>query len=115
MHRTSFHRGQIRERATQKVRSDGESRSRTLHGVGRELLARGQFDDRLLTPASEEGPHARKKDRHVSDQDSGHVTILREDTAECETDSEGETRIPSIVDRPAANTGKINHFGSDGY
>ncbi len=65
--------------------------------------------------SEKEGPHAHKKDRHVSDQDSGHVAILREDTVERETDSEGETRIPSIVDRPVADTGKINHSGSDEY
>ena len=78
-------------------------------------MAQGQFDDRLVTPASEEGPHARKKDRHISDQDSDHGVILREDTVECETNSEDETRISSIVDRPAAETGKTNYSGADGY
>ena len=92
-----------------------KSRSRTLHGIGRKLLAEGQLDDRLLTPASEEGPHGREKDRQISDQDSDHVAILREDALECETDSESETRISSIVDRPVVETKRFNDSGSDGY
>ncbi len=65
--------------------------------------------------ASEEGPHARKKDRHTSDQESEHVAILRDETVECETDSEGESRISSMVDRPVAETEKFNDSGLDGY
>lgn len=92
-----------------------KSRSRTLHGVGRELLAQGQLDERLLTPTAEEDPDARQKDRHIPDQDSDQVAILREETVECETDSEGATRISSVVDRPAADTEKLNDSGLDGY
>ena len=86
-----------------------------LHGVGRELLAEGQFNERPIRPTSEEGPPGCKQDRDMSDQDSDHGAILCEDTVGCETDSEGETRISSIVDRPIAETGKFNNSGSDGY
>ncbi len=85
------------------------------HGVGRELLAQGQLDEPLFTLTSEEGPRTRKQDRHISDKESDHVAILREDTVERETDSESGTRISSIVNRPVAETEKFNDSGSGGY
>jgi len=93
----------------------GQSRSGTLRGISRELLAQGELYERLLTLASEESPHARKKDRHISDQDLKHVAILREDTLERETDSDGQSRVSSPVDRPVSETGKLNRSGPDGY
>ena len=69
MTRTSFHRGQSRNSATQKARSSGVSfglRSRL--GVGCELLPQGQFDDCLLIAASEEGERRATEYSHEIEQ-----------------------------------------------
>jgi hypothetical protein len=42
------------------------------------------------------------------------LTILREESAQYETDSERATRVSSTVDRPISGTGKLNCSGADG-
>ncbi len=55
MTRAAVHCGQIGDRATQKARSRGLSRGRALVGVGGELLAQDQLNDRLFALAAEKG------------------------------------------------------------
>jgi len=114
--RQAFHRDHMRDRATQKARSRGLTRgSSTPVGVGGELLAQDQLDDRLLALAAEEGGEDSKDEQRVGEQDSGHAGILRKITAECEADSGSEPGISSIVDRAVAERSKFSHFGADGY
>jgi hypothetical protein len=51
----------------------------------------------------------------VDEKNSDHVAILREDSADRETDSEDETRIPSVVDRTIAERRKLNDSNEDRY
>ncbi len=47
-------------------------------GVAGELLAQGEFDDRLLVPTSKEGWNAAKEERHeVEQQQHGEVHSAR--------------------------------------
>ena len=85
-----------------------EAEARRLECVGRMLLAEGELDDRLLSPTAEEGGDGAKNDRCVDEKNSDHVAILREDSAERETDSEDEIRILSVVDRTIAEWRKLN-------
>ena len=107
---------------TVEVESAARSRSQAA-GVGpvRRVPARAGFAatqsqalGQLRWPA-EESTHARRQDRHISDQDSDHVATLRENTVECETDSESKTRVSSIVDRPVAEIEEFDYSGSDGH
>jgi hypothetical protein len=60
-------------------------------GIGGELLAEGEFNDRLLAAASEKGADTRKNDERVDDQESDHVSILRDHSRDDQTDSDGES------------------------
>lgn len=93
----------------------GESGARTLDGVDGELLTQRQLDDRLVVSAPEERGEAPANDRRVEEQGSNPLTILREESAPYETDSETATRVPSTVGRRISGTGKLNYSGTDGY
>lgn len=96
-------------------RYTGESGTRTLDGVDGELLTQRQLDDRLVVSAPEERGEAPANDRRVEEQGSNPLTILREESAPYETDSETATRVPSTVGRRISGTGKLNYSGTDGY
>jgi len=93
----------------------GESGTRTLDGVDGELLTQRQLDDRRVVSAPEERGEAPANDRRVEEQGSNPLTILREESAPYETDSETATRVPSTVGRRISGTGKLHYSGTDGY
>ena len=63
-------------------------------GVGRELLAQGQLDDRLLIAASEEGESTAKKDRREIEQSLHRGEILRDYSGQTQTDSFLDLAVP---------------------
>ncbi len=72
--------------------------SGSLLGIGVELMAEGEFNDRLLAATSEKGADTRKNDERVDDQESDHVSILRDRSRHDQIDSDGESGTSSIVD-----------------
>jgi hypothetical protein len=46
-------------------------------GVGGELLAQDQLEDRLIALAAEEGGEDSKNEQRLGEQDLDHVSILR--------------------------------------
>ena len=84
MTRQAFHRGQ----GDPEGAVDGrEPRSRTIAGVGGELLAQDPLDDHLLALAAEEGGEDSKNEQRVGEQDSDHVSILRKISRQYESDA----------------------------
>jgi hypothetical protein len=71
-----------------------EPRLRSRLGVRRELLAQGQLDDRLLIAASEEGDCTAKKRRRQIEQSLHRGEILRNFSAQEQTDSLPNLTVP---------------------
>jgi hypothetical protein len=93
----------------------GEPGTRRLGCVGRELLAEGELDDRLLALAPEEGGDDSYCEHRVADQNSDHVEILRQVRADIESDSESEAGISSVVERLVAARRKPSCSGPIRY
>ena len=83
-----------REVAAIQKESGFRDAQRPFVSVCRELLAQRQLDDRLLVAASEEGESAAKKRRDEGEESSHRGEILRDFSAETQTDSLLDIGVP---------------------
>ena len=84
---------ELEERNPEGTIDRSEPRLQSRLSVGCELLAQSKLDDRLLIPTSEEGGAAAKKCRE-EEEGSHRGEILRDLSAETQTDSPTELVVP---------------------